>query len=372
MRSLRLAVIPVLLILQTACQSYVGASVGASSQPKQSVSSKSSQQKTPATRMQGPQYEAYEQEVRKHWANNDYEWLEDQARKLDVSKDRLPGGYWKLRVLYRSIEALVSDESSDAAWQEHIARVEHWTRQRPASAMARIILADVWRSYAWKVRGNGLANTVKPENWAPFKQRHGKTTRILAEAAALEEKSPEWYVTALLAARVETRDRAASERLYEEAVAREPHYYYLYQAKVGYLLPQWHGEAGEWERFAEAAANKVGGDQGDIILFTIYGDLLSRTDPEFMSRRHAVAPRLVAGFRAIDKLYGSSPQRLNEACLMSFFTDDSKTPAELMKRIGTAYDLNVWQDESFFNLFRQEALMRSGELPRHRQPAQKQ
>lgn len=77
-------------------------------------------------------------------------------------------------------------------------------------------------------------------------------------------------------------------------------------------------------------------------------------------------PRLLAGFRAIDKLYGSSPQRLNEGCLISFFVADNKTPAELMKRIGNAYDLDVWKDESVFNLFRQEALMRSGELPRHR------
>ena len=37
-----------------------------------------------------------------------------------------------------------------------------------------------------------------------------------------------------------------------------------------------------------------------------------------------------------------------------------------MKRIGNAYDLDVWKDESVFNIFRQEALMRSGELPRYR------
>jgi hypothetical protein len=87
-----------------------------------------------------------------------------------------------------------------------------------------------------------------------------------------------------------------------------------------------------------------------------------------MNSRRAIAPRLLAGFRAIDKLYGSSPQRLNEACLISFFADDNMIPAELMKRIGNAYDVNVWKDASTFNIFRQEALMRSGELPRYRQP----
>jgi Domain of unknown function (DUF4034) len=362
MKLARLFLIPVLLLLQSACQFHAGAST----QPPASASSKSSQPKTTPTRMQGPEYEAYEQEVRKHWANNNYEWLENEAERLIASKERLPGGYWKLRVLYRSIEDVVDKQSSDASWQEHIARVEKWAGEHPAAAMPRIILAEVWRSYAWKIRGSGLADTVKPQNWTPFKNRHAKTTKLLAEAAALEQKSPEWYLVALLAARVEDNGRAAFDRLFEQAVAVEPHYYYLYQAKAAYLLPQWHGQAGEWERFAEAAANQVGGEQGDIILFTVYAQLMFQRELEFMESRRSIAPRLLAGFKAIDKLYGSSPQRLNEGCLISFFVDDNKTPAELMKRIGNDYDLDVWKDESVFNLFRQEALMRSGELPRYR------
>lgn len=354
MKFLRLSVIPLLLIFQYACQSYVGASPS---------TSKPSPQKT---RITGLEYETYEQEVRKHWANNDYEWLENESRKLTVSKERLPGGYWKLRILYRSIETAVTSEYSDASWREHIARVDEWAREHPTSAMPRIILADVWRSYAWKIRGTGLPETVKPENWAPFEERHDKASKILDDAAALEQNSPEWYVTALLVARVEENDRQAFERLYRQAVAVEPHYYYFYQAKAGYLLPQWHGQTGEWERYAEAAANEIGGEQGDIILFTIYTENWSQYPLEFMEKRRAIAPRLLAGFRAIEKLYGPSPQRLNQGCLISFFVDDNKIPAELMKRIGNAYDVNVWKDESVFNMFRQEALMRSGELPRYR------
>ncbi len=91
MKFVRLSVIPLLLIFQYACQSYVDASPS---------TSKPSPQKT---RVTGHEYETYEQEVRKHWANNDYEWLENESRKLTVSKERLPGGYWKLRIC---IEAL--------------------------------------------------------------------------------------------------------------------------------------------------------------------------------------------------------------------------------------------------------------------------
>ena len=363
MQYARLLLIAAFLILQCACQ-FVGA-FRSSTQP---VSNTNSKQRTPSREANtGPEYEAYSKEVRKQWRSNNYEWLEGEAKRLRVSKERLPGGYWKLRVLYRSIEGIADEESPDETWKEHIARVEKWAAQRPTSVMPRIILADVWKSYAWKARGTGFARNVKPENWAPFEERLERTYEILAEASSLEEKCPEYYVTALLAARGQGADREAFESLYEQSVALEPNYYYLYQAKAGYLLPQWYGEAGEWERFAEAAADKVGGEQGDIILFTIYSDMMSNNNLDFMNTRQKIAPRLLAGFRAIDKLYGASPQRLNEACLVSFFANDDKTPGELMKRIGQDYDLTVWRHDSTFNIYRQEALMRAGEQPRYRQ-----
>ena len=362
MKFVQLSLILVLLVMQTACQF----NIGARPQSKQRPPSQSSQ---PATsrpdRMAGPAYETYAKEVTKQWVNNNYEWLESEAKRLRETKERLPGGYWKLRVLYRTVETFVSAESSDQSWQEHIARVENWVKQRPTSIMPRIVLAEVWRTYAWKIRGAGFSNTVKNENWKPFHERLDKANEALAAAANLGEQCPEWYLAALLAARAQSVERATFEQIYEQGVALEPAYYYLYQAKAGYLLPRWYGQPGEWEHYAETAANKVGGEQGDIILFTIYSDMMNYHDLQFMNEHQAIAPRLILGFRAIDKLYGASPQRLNEACLISFFAGDSKTPAELMARIGDNYDVSVWKDESMFNVFRQEALMRTGELPRH-------
>jgi len=371
MKVVRLSLIPAFLILQTACHFQIGAVPRINQKAPKSVN----QVTTPITQANvGPEYNAYVNEVRKHWANNNYEWLEGEARRLGESKDRLPGGYWKLRVLYQSIEGLVDRVASDDIWQKHIANVETWIKEHPAAAMPRIILADLWRSYAWKARGTGYANTVEPEGWKTFDQRLDKTIEILGEAANLEGESPEWYLTALLAARGRGHDREAFEKLFEQSIRLEPTYYYLYQAKAGYLLPQWYGERGEWERFAEEASNRVGGEQGDIILFTVYTFQMSNSSSDFMNTRQAIAPRLLAGFRAIDKLYGSSPQRLNEACLISFFAGDNEIPAELMKRIGNNYDLTVWKDDSNFNIFRQEALMRVGKLPRYGQSdgAQKQ
>lgn len=362
MKCARLLLIPALVIPQCACQL-----IGALPKSQRTVSNSNSQQSKPKKKPNGGDaYNAYVIAVRKQWADNNYEWLEREAKTLRVSKDRLPGGEWKLHVLYRSIERTVDDESSDEAWQEHIARVEKWRSQYPSSVMPRIVLAEAWRSYAFKIRGTDYASKVKPEAWAPFRERLARTNEMLNEAFDLEERCPELYLTALQSALGQGHDRDAFEAVYEEGVTLEPTYYYLYSAKALYLLPQWYGEPGEWERFAEQAANKVGGEQGDIILFNIYTDRFSNSNLSFLDKHKAIAPRLVAGFRAIDKLYGSSPVTLNEACLISFFTDDQTTPAELMKRIGNDYDLTVWRDDMTFNIYHQEALMRTGELPRGR------
>lgn len=366
MKFARLLLISFIVSLQSGCQL-----IGALPRSRQAVSNSNSQQIPPKKKANtGPEYNAYVRAVRKEWANNNYEWLEKEAKTLRASKERLPGGEWKLHVLYRSIERIVDAESQDDAWQEHIARVQKWRTHSPTSVMPRIVLAEAWRSYAFKVRGTDYARNVKPESWAPFYERLEKTNEMLAEAFNLEERCPELYVTALQSALGQKLDRAVFEDVYEEGITIEPTYFYLYSAKALYLLPQWYGAPGEWERFAETAANKLGGEQGDIILFNIYTDRMSNAYLDFMNKHRAIAPRLLAGFRAIDRLYGSSPVTLNEACLISFFTDDQKAPAELMKRIGDDYDLSVWNEESSFNVYRQEALMRIGQLPRYRSGAE--
>ena len=363
MRFVRLSLIFALLTVTCACQMKLKAVQRHDAAPTPPPVDKSNA---------GPEYSAYVSEVRKQWSDNNIDWLEAEDKKLNVSKERLPGGYWKLRVLYRTVESAVDTQASDVAWQAQITRLENWTQQHPTVLMPRVILADVWRSYAWKVRGTGLSSSVKGSAWPIFDERINKSDEILQATASFGEKSPEWYLTALLTARGQGLGRDDFEHLFEESIALEPTYYYLYQAKAGHLLPQWYGRPGEWETFTEAAANRVGGEQGDIILFMVFTDMMARSSLDFMDKHKTIAPRLLAGFRAVDKLYGASPQRLNEACWISFFVDDNKVPAELMKRIGNEPDLSVWRDESNFNIFRQEALMRSGEMPRYRQSGRSQ
>jgi hypothetical protein len=149
------------------------------------------------------------------------------------------------------------------------------------------------------------------------------------------------------------RDRDALEKLFDAGVKLEPTFYYIHQAKASYLLPRWFGQPGEWERFADEAALKLGGHQGDIVFFAIYSQMMSMHDITFMNSHHAAVPKLIAGFRSIEKLYGASAHRLNEACFFASSGNDSQATAELFDRIGEDFDLAVWRSKQSFGIIRQ-------------------
>jgi len=300
----------------------------------------------------------YRHKVLERFRKQDYSWIDREAGKLRISKERLPGGYWKLKALYEAIYEPAGEQASDGDWQDQMTQLEGWVKQRPQSITARVALAAAWRSYAWKARGDGRAETVSDVAWEVFNKRLSIAAQVLYEAATLKEKCPEWYEVSLRVSVGQSWNREEFERLFAEGVKLEPTFYYLYQVKAMYLLPRWFGKEGEWERFAEESALKVGGHQGDIIFFAIYAAMLSVNvnDVTFMNTHHFAWPRLKAGFRSIEKLYGVAPHRLNQACFFAVASGDTRTAVELFDRIGEEFDKTVWRSKSTFDIFRNGTL----------------
>ena len=296
--------------------------------------------------------EDYEREIRRRLAASDFAWIDQEASRVRLSKERLPGGYWKLRTLYGALEHPSDDVISDGAWEDLINRLSEWSKQRPQSITAKVALAAAWQGYAWNARGGGYANTVSRAAWQTFFERLERSATILKEAATLKEPCPYWYVTAIWVGIGQQWDRKDLDRIFAAGVELEPTFYYLYQAKASYLLPQWGGAEGEWERFAEESALKLGGHQGDIIFFAIYSQVLSLNGMMFINSHQRAIPKLITGFRSIEKLYGSAPHRLNEACFFASFGNDLATANELFDRIGDDYDESVWLSKQNFDLFR--------------------
>jgi hypothetical protein len=338
----------------TGCQLMVSPFLAAKQKSK---STNPSSSKPQPKAFASDEFDAYQAEVSRRFAQDDFSWIDNEARRLRDKKERLPGGYFKLRALYRALEGPQRrDEASSGEWEDHIARLERWVKQDSRSITARVGLARTWETYAWVARGRGFANTVSDAGMKAFVERLAAAAEVLREASSLEERCPEWYLTALWVGIGQGWERAAFDRMFTAAVELDPTYYYLYQAKATYLLPRWYGEEGETERFAEESALKVGGHEGDIIFFAIYSQLLSLNPLTFMTSHQQAVPRILDGFQSIEKLYGSAPHRLNEACLFASFAVNKQPAAELFTRIGDDYDPEVWHAKETFDMFRNSVL----------------
>jgi hypothetical protein len=80
---------------------------------------------------------------------------------------------------------------------------------------------------------------------------------------------------------------------------------------------------------------------------------------DFIFNHHDMISKLIAGFRSIEKLYGSAPKRLNEACFFAAIGEDVATINEFFDRIGDDYDLTVWRSKENFERFRAGARQRA-------------
>lgn len=359
--------VPVALVLclgvSTACQLSLGKtgqlrlpkSTAVNGQPSQTTATSSPPLQT---RSINKEFLACQQQVSEKFVNNDFEWIDREASRLRVTKERLAGGSWKLRALYEALEVPQRQADGNTEWETLISKLQRWIEHNPKSITARVALAATWKNYALEARGNGLAKTVTDNGWELHRQRLANASQVLDTATSLDERCPYWYVAALFVGIGQAWDRAEFDRMFTAAVELEPTFYYLYQVKATYLLPRWHGEEGEWERFADESTLKVGGPEGDIIFFAIYSLMIPLHDATFMNTRQKAWPRLLNGFRSIEKLHGISASRLNEACYLAYGADDNRTAVELFERIGQDYDERVWRSKARFERFKQGAVMK--------------
>ena len=278
--------------------------------------------------------------------------LADRARS---GKERLPGGLWKIHLLYQglrqsvpySMHATVEDQT------DHLQRLQRWVKARPESITARVALALAYLDYAQDARGSGYANTVSESGWKLFEERTAEAKRILKEASTLATKCPEWYVAMQMVSVNQGWSVTEARALFEEANKFEPEYYTYARDLAYYLLPKWSGEEGDTEKFVQEIADRIGGDTGDILYFQVAAAdyVICGCD----ENPHLSWGRIQRGFEASEKHYGVSMMNLNRiAHLASYFGERDPIYAEkIFARIGDQWDVETWGREEDFEQVKQ-------------------
>jgi hypothetical protein len=281
--------------------------------------------------------------------------LDCLAEHARAGKERLPGGLWKIQMLYQGLRQPVPYpvHATQVDWSGLLLRLQQWMNVRPESITARIALALAYLDYAQDARGSGYANTVSESGWKLFAERTAAAERILKEASTLATKCPEWYVAMQMVSINQGWSVAEARALFEGAFKFEPEYYVYGRDLAYYLLPKWSGEPGDTEKFVQEIADRIGGDKGDILYFQVaaanYVICGCDGDP------HLSWDRIKRGFEASEKLYGVSMQNLNRiAYLASYFDERDPIYADKsLTRIGDQWDPETWKTEEDFEKNRQ-------------------
>jgi hypothetical protein len=144
-------------------------------------------------------------------------------------------------------------------------------------------------------------------------------------------------------------DRAKVEALADRAVAYSPEYFYVAVAETNYLLPKWYGGAGDAERYADAVADKVGGEEGDSVYFRIAAAMncCKQTQAPALSW-----PRVQRGFAATEQLYGSTNHQRNVMAYLALRAGDAATAQQFFARIGNDWSQSVWKTKALYDASR--------------------
>ncbi len=280
--------------------------------------------------------------------------LETIERELLSAKARFAGGDWKVFHYYEALSAghVIEDAPIESDWVAVIASLQDWQKLSPKSPVPALLLADAYTSYAWYARGTGRADTVKEAGWSLFKDRLNQGAFHLNASRRLSgNANPQWHTIALTIARGLQWPRDRADTLVTEAAAVEPLYQHAYSAMAMYLLPQWFGTPGDWERFATQTADRIGGLEGSAV----YNHIALRVSSsygtaEFFTENDVNWRKMQWSFADREKLYGIGIQSLNAMCRLASGIHDVEAARAFLKRIGDSWDQSVWRTRQNFDV----------------------
>lgn len=272
-----------------------------------------------------------------------YDELESMAHKFQKDKTRFPDGGWKLSTFYNAF--------TDAyyGWDELFRNLDVWSKKYPDSVAQRIAGGEAWLSFAWTARGSGYANTVTEEGWRLKRERVVKAYEMVKNPPDDPSRDCVHRYRVLLAiARAQSWDRQEYENVFQKAVLMEPSYTGYYIEKATYLLPRWHGDAGDWQKFANEAVKLTPPHEGMTMYTWILMNLWMMDEFKKFREPDISWEKMKQGFYDIEHNYPNSPYMLNYFCMFASIAGDKDTARGLFKRIGDEPYVEVWKGRSNF------------------------
>jgi hypothetical protein len=281
--------------------------------------------------------------------SENYAKLEEITGNLRQARLGFYNGWPPIHVFYGNLSFSTTDAS---VWNKYIALLGKWAAAYPESPTPRIALANLYRDYAWEARGSGYADSVTTEGWKLFGERIEMAQGILNGAKAMKTEDAEAYYLQLILDKAMGHSRAEMESSFTKGLKLNPDFTPIYSAKAEYLLPRWSGGPGDWESYAAQAADRMGGDNGDILYMFIVRSVAYTEGSSLFNDSLLSYPRMKKGFLAARARYPDNTWDLNSFCYFASIAGDHDTAVDLFKRIGDNYVEDVWGSRNDFEYWK--------------------
>lgn len=207
-------------------------------------------------------------QVEEMFNRGQYKEIDALAAQLRKSGVDDADGYWHLDMLYWIVEGVNSSAGqkarNEAEFEQRISALRKWIKEEPKSAVARIALAETYIEYAWLARGGDWASTVTDKGWQLYHERVATAKRLLDESPQLCKECPRATFVYDQIALAGEMDAQKYKALLDACHKDWPDYTSVDISRCWYLLPRWHGEEYETQRYIQERAAALGGTKGDV------------------------------------------------------------------------------------------------------------
>jgi hypothetical protein len=248
---------------------------------------------------------------------------------------------------------------------QHLTVLAEWHDEMPMSPTALVVMAKAHIAQAWKVRGKGLAISVADEAWPVFRANIADARRLLEEAVKLQAKDGEAYYLLIEVAKTEGLPLEQARAWLDEGRKVDPTYFWMYTTMAEYLLPRWHGQPGDVEKFALEMAKSLPGEDG----LEIYAQIAYQVNKydyyaSKILRAEYDRAQLLKGAEILVDRYPEWRQSKQFAALCAVAAQDHEAALRILPAVGDYKEEDrIWPWENSFT-FDYLAWCRAKRVPR--------
>ena len=229
-----------------------------------------------------------------------------------------------------------------ANYKEHLEKLAAMAEaQSPRTATPLIAMAHATLHEAWQERGEGSDEGVTEEVQQRFRSKAAEARQLLEQAVDIGVRDGHAHTLMLEVARIEGRPLNETRALLEAGRKIDPTYHWLYEAMAEYLLPRWHGQPGDVEKFAAEVAQSLPGDEGlDAYMHIAYA--VQQFDSNILYWGDFDRELLAKGAEVVVKRYPSAPNVVPFGALCTVVAQDRAAARRIRPGIHSRDSFRVW------------------------------